>query len=105
MLTSTLCYASLKFASQLKQIVTTALSRFSCHAEDWNIESLQIIYWFVQRISISYSVGVLLCNLVKPIVFFSVEDSSDIDQIDAQYTWAKSWTIVSLDIYLITMNT
>ena len=98
-LTSSLCVASLRFASQLRKIVELTLNRFG--GSDLNVRRLYIIYWFVRRLSVAYITGILLCNLLKPIVFMTVNKHAVIEE----FTWAKSWFVISDSIYLITVNT
>ena len=72
-LTSVLCVASLRFASQLKKIVVATSNEYG--KADPHVRRASITYWFVKRMSVLYIAGVLLCNLIKPIIFVTVSNT------------------------------
>ena len=100
-ITGVLCVASLRFASQLKKIVIAAAQEYG--EADQIVKSLSNTYWFVKRVSVCYIVGVLLCNLIKPIVFTTIS-KGDMVSLDP-FTWTKSWSLVIEEIYMVTINT
>ena len=100
-LTGVLCVASLKFASQLKKIVVDSSILYG--ESDPHVRRLSITYWFVKRTSVLYIAGVMICNIIKPVVFVSMEND-ELSALDT-FTWTKSWTLVIEIVYLITINT
>ena len=49
-------------------------------------------YWFVKWLVITYIIGVLVVDLVKPIVFMYIFNADMIPH--DKPTWAKSWILI-----------
>jgi len=100
LLTLALCLASLGFARQLKKIVRAATRQYG--EANASVRKIQITYWFIWRLVLTFFFGVVLITLMEPVVVFFLAkgDSGHLDS----YTWVKTWQVVIQICQMTTVN-
>ena len=73
-LTSILYIASLRFGCQLKRIMKEATREYGL--KDPHVKQLAMTYWFVKWLIITFIVGDLIVNLIKPIIFIEIANGT-----------------------------
>ena len=64
---------------------------------------LRINYTFIMRFSVVYLISLLFINLVQPVLFITLTEADSLRSLD-NYTWAKSFSLVTMMFYVIEVN-
>lgn len=100
-MTSILCACSACFAKTLKSQVASLVKR--CGSSHPEVKRLQISYDYILRFTIVFAISVLFVNLLQPTLFISIEEWSDLKDLD-DYTWTKAFSMTSMTFYMVEVN-